>query len=362
MKKLGLVMIVAVVLVGASSVLAADDSQSSAALAWLRGTQGADGGFSNGFAPGSDLGTTVEVVLAAAAAGEDVSGWVSPAGNSPVDYLSAQVAAGSVSDANSLSRVIFAVVAAGQDARAFGGKDLVAALQASRDEATGQYGDSLFAHAYALLALHSAGAALPEAAVDLLASQFTADGAWALFGGSTPGTADTNTTAVAMQALVAAGRPDLAAGALPYLQRMQNDDGGFPYQKPSPWGTDTDANSTAVVLQALYALDQPLGAWAASGTDPLGTLLSLGDPETGAYYWQAAVPFANTMATAQAVQAVEGMTLVAVPRVGALRTVTVPAAPAIPLLPASGGSIMLSGLWLGAGLAAVAGGLSRRRK
>ena len=85
--------------------------------------------------------------------------------------------------------------------------DLIAQMAAQQDPSTGMYGDTLFEHAYAVLALHNAGAAIPQSAVSVLTSQFTDDGAWALFGGTTPGTADTNTTALVMQALVAVGRP-----------------------------------------------------------------------------------------------------------------------------------------------------------
>ena len=130
---------------------------------------------------------------------------------------------------------------------------------------------------------------------------------------------------------------------------MQNADGGFPYQKPSAWGTESDANSTAVVLQALMALNEPLGNWTSSGTDPLGALLALVDSGSGAYVWQAAVPYANMLATAQAVQATEGMTLVSLNVVGASRPPQAAAvATASPLLPESGGGVGTSPLlWVG---------------
>lgn len=364
MKKLGvLVLTIGLLLAWVVPVTAVRYTQNEAALAWLRGFQQPDGGFTNGFAAGSDLGATTEVILAAAAAGQDCSTWLSAAGNSPLDYLAAQVRQGAVKDAAGLSRAILAAVATGQDTRNFGGKNLVQALLATQDKATNRFGDSLYAHAYAMLALRNAGEPVPQSATDLLKTQIADDGAWSLFGGPTPGLADTNTTALAMQALVAVGEPGTARSALAYLQRMQNADGGFPYQKPSAWGTDTDANSTAVVLQALYALGEPLGNWAV-GADPVGALLALWDATSGGYYWQAAVPFANIMATAQAVQAAEGMSLVNIAVVGASRApqAVTSAAPAssvsdVPLLPetggfAPGGTLIFVGLlMLGAGLA-----------
>lgn len=342
-------------------VIAAVQPQTERALMWLQTSQEADGGFSNGFSAGSDYGTTVEVILAVAAAGQDVSLWKSSTGLSPLDYVAAQAASGELTTAGSLAKALLVSVATGQNPNAFGGKDLIAELMALQDPNTGLYGDTLFQHAYGVLALHNAGQPIPQTAVTALTSQFSDDGAWALFGGKTPGAADTNTTALVMQALVAAGEVDAAAGALPYLHRMQNDDGGFPYQKPSNWGTDTDANSTAVILQALYALNEPMGNWSASGTDPLGALMALWDADSGAYFWQAAVPFANMLATAQGIQAAEGMSLVSLSKIGAMSPVQAQAETQIPLLPESGGA--LAGLALGVmGAALLLGGAALRRK
>lgn len=320
----------------AGGVHAASRPDNDAALAWLRAAQQPDGGFTNGFTEGSDLGATVEVLLAGVAADAPVGE------EAALDYLRAQVEAGAVADANGLSRVVVALAALGEDPRDFAGDDLVAALLASQAPATGQFGDSLFGHAYALLALHHAGADVPPDALALLEAQRTTEGAWALFGEADADAADTNTTALAVQTLVALGRRDVAEGALPYLRRVQNADGGFPYQNPSDWGTDTDANSTAVVLQALLALDEPLDAWAVDGVTPLDALLALHDAESGGYLWQAAVPGANVMATAQAVQATEGLTLARL-----ADAASVPTRPAwFPLGLGLLGGLLVGGLWL----------------
>lgn len=354
-------------------VWAAGTPEDEAALKWLRTQQQPDGGFTSGFAPGSDLGTTVEIVLAGVAAGQDPSAWRSAAGASPLDYLAAQVQAGAVKDAAGLSRVIFATVATGQDPKAFAGQNLVAALRATQEAKTGQFGDSLYAHAYALLALHAAGEPLPDSAVALLLTARPPEGGWAMLGGTAADSSDTNTTALALQALVAAGKRDPVPAALAYLHAVQNEDGGFPWQKPSPYGTDSDANSTAVVLQALNALGESPSAWSPKGKDPLAALKALWDKASGGYQWQAAVPGANVLASAQAVQAVEGLTLVQLPVVKAGRapqpalsaaavtpTPTPTPTPA-PILPASGGTLALSWLWLvGAGL--LGGGLLVRRQ
>lgn len=342
-------------------VYAATRSQTDGALIWLQASQEEEGGFSNGFSAGADFGTTVEVILAVAAAGQDVSQWQSSAGLSPLDYVATQIAGGEFENAASLSKALLVAVATGQDPWNFAGKDLIGELLSQQNTDTGLFGDTLFQHAYAVLALHNAGQPVPENAVAAMTSQFTDDGAWALFGGKTPGTADTNTTAVVMQALVAVGERDAAAGALPYLQRMQNEDGGFPYQKPSSWGTDTDANSTAVVLQALYALDEPMGNWSSKPADPLGALLALWDEGSGAYFWQAAVPFANMLATAQAVQATEGMNLANIAQVGAANPAKIQFEAPITLLPESGYTLGILAVGV-AGAAMMVGGFVLRRK
>jgi len=76
-------------------------------------------------------------------------------------------------------------------------------------------------------------------------------------------------------------------GGLAYLAAAQNDDGGFPYSPESEYGTDSDANSTAVVIQALAAAGEDVGAggpWdKGEGRTPLAALLSFQNPETGAF-------------------------------------------------------------------------------
>lgn len=363
MKRVLVVLIIACALaLSAAPVMAALYGQNDAALAWMRQLQEPDGGFSSGYAEGSDFGTTAEVILAGVATGDDVSTWLSAEGVSPLDYVASQVGAGAVTDVGNLSKAVFVAVATGQDPRSFGGRDLVTMVMALQDPATGQFGDTLFKHAYAVLALHNAGATVPQDAVAVMTANFTEDGGWSLFGGTMPGTADTNTTALVMQALVAVGEPGAAAGALPYLRRMQNEDAGFPYQKPSAWGTETDANSTAVVVQALGALDEPLGPWLVNGSDPLGALLALWDETSGAYVWQAATPFANMLATAQAVQASEGMHLVALPQVGASNAPEVMVVTGtVPLLPASGQPAFYQGLMIGVLLLVGLSALLRRK-
>jgi hypothetical protein len=282
-------------------------------LTYLAGQQQPDGGFTNGFSEGSDLGTTLDVILAVAAAGEDVTTYTSAEGNSPLDYLAAQVSQGTIELLGSKAKVALVLNVVGQDPADFAGQDLLADLETSYDETTGSYGGSVFDQALVILALDSAGQAAPDAAVDYLVGVQADNGGWALFGEPEGDKADTNTTSLVIQALFAAGNEAPIADALDYLHQVQNDDGGFPYQNPSEYGTDTDANSTAYVLQALNAAGESLDDWAPEGTNPQEALEAMYDAESGGFLWQAAVPGVNVLATAQAIPALEGYTYVSLP-------------------------------------------------
>ena len=328
-------------------------------LTYLAEQQQPDGGFTNGFSEGSDLGTTCDVVLAIAAAGEDPSAWRSSDGKSPLDYLAAQVASDAVGSVGLKAKVVLALLTAGLDPSDFVGHNLVGELEAAYDATTGSYGSSLFDQALVILALSNADRTVPDGAVQYLLDNRTERGGWSFTGDTTPESTDTNTTALAIQALVATGHESEVADALTYLREVQNEDGGFPYQKPSDYGTDTDANSTAYVLQALLAAGESLDDWAPAGTNPLEALQALYDAESGGFLWQAAVPGPNVLATAQAIPALKGYTFVSLPQVEAAEPPEV--VPAETLLPASGGATPLP-LAVGlAGLLMVAAGVALRR-
>ncbi|MGC8873156.1 MAG: prenyltransferase/squalene oxidase repeat-containing protein [Chloroflexia bacterium] len=270
------------------------------ALAWVAAQQQPDGSFP-GFGPGS----TADAVFAICAVDGDPNGFLRD-GNSPISYLG-QHAAELATNTGAVAKTILAATCAGKDPRAFGGVDLLAALEKAYDPASGHYGTDLAGHAFALLALASVQRPIPDAATRWLRQAQTPEGGWSWSGDPAAGGADTNSTALAIQALIAAGVPSgdpSIQQALAYLHAQQNDDGGFPYQKPSPWGTDTDANSTAYVVQALVAAgEDPEGpAWSRGGNTPLRALLSLQLPD-GAFQWQAAVPGENALATYQAIVA-----------------------------------------------------------
>jgi hypothetical protein len=103
---------------------------------------------------------------------------------------------------------------------------------------------------------------------------------------------------MAVLALIAAGQRQEIAPSVEYFRSVQNDDGGWTYQKPSAFGEATDANSTALVMQALVAAGEDLTAW----DDPEQALLALQVP-SGAFIFNAATSSENLLATVQAIPA-----------------------------------------------------------
>ena len=85
---------------------------------------------------------------------------------------------------------------------------------------------------------------------------------------------DTNSTAFAIQALQYLGRTAPLAAAATFLQNAQATSG--PSAGGFPWfaGGDVDANSTALVLQAITAMGQIPSAWSVGGATPLAVLES----------------------------------------------------------------------------------------
>jgi hypothetical protein len=360
MRKLSvaLITVLVVLLAGALPVLASADLD--AALDYLSTQQNADGGFGSGFSPESALGSTADAVLAIVAAGADLATF-DQGGNTPLTYLGAN--APSAATGGDLAKLILAAVAAGENPRSLGGVDSVARLEGmiGTDGRIGGDMDTFVAHVLAVLALKSAERPLPVETIAFITDAQQEGGGWA-WDGSAETTADTNTTAFAVQALIAGGEASDSAAvsaALTYYEGIQNDDGGWPYQSPSDFGTATDANSTAVTIQAILASGQdPSGeAWASSeGNTPFPALEELQN-ESGAFAWQAAMPDDNLLATVQALPALAGKPF-------PLATMHVGDADASPAtLPETGGAVPSPAMALVAsGLALAGGGLAYRRR
>jgi hypothetical protein len=282
-----------------------------AASAWLREQQDASGGFI-GLSGEPDPGTTTDAVMAlyaaqqrdpAAAASLDAALAYLERDENGADY--AQTGPGQA------AKLALAAVTGGRNPRDFAGIDPVAAMTAPLatpvpDGVAGIYGDDLYDHALVLMALTAAGETIPHGAWEPVRVAQSEDGGWAFDGSTAAGAADSNTTALVIQALVAAGHGDdpMVDRALGFLSTLQVPDGGYAYGLADP--LVADANSTALVLQALIAAgeDPASPEW---GNAPLA--LALFQTPSGGLRYMAADEEPNLLATVQAIPAMEGLSL-----------------------------------------------------
>jgi hypothetical protein len=269
----------------ASAAPPTDPQRATAALQYLLAAQAPDGSIPAGSA---SLGATADFVIGAAAAGYDPATLHGcAAGTGALDFL-ATASDLAATDAAKTGKAILAVVAAGGDPSSFAGRNLLARLTALH-QATGAYGDgSTFSQSFAILALAASRQAVPAPAIaELKALQGSVDGSWT-FGTSAPvaaGDGDTNSTAIALMALHAAGDDSADSKALPYLRSQQLDDGGFPYQNSSTFGPPvSDPDSDSIVLQALVAAgqDSEAAGWS-KGPANVVTNLRAGQGSDGGY-------------------------------------------------------------------------------
>ncbi|MCC7365333.1 MAG: terpene cyclase/mutase family protein [Dehalococcoidia bacterium] len=280
---------------------------------YIAGTQQPDGGFG-----GFGAGHTFDAVYAIRAAGIDPK-TVTNGGASPADYLEDAVHAADL-NAPTAAKAVLAAHAMGLDPLNVDGVNLIARIKDSLDGETGLFapGDA-FSHSIVILGQVCIGrTGLPLIVYDALVDQQLEDGGWGFAGASDP-----DTTAIAVQALVAGDAGDAAvAKAVAYLADTQGTDGG--------WGFDptaSNASSTAYVVQAILALGQdPEGAaWIKDGKDPVAFLRSQ-QQEDGSF-----IGFDPAFATNQVVPALAGRTFCDAPetplRTGPAPTPTATATP-----------------------------------
>ncbi len=217
----------------------------------------------------SVIGSTADAVVSLVAAGVG-----RPTVDRAIEYLERKVRNGKVAGVGLMGKVVMAAVAAGEDPRRFGGQNLVRAIR-STEQPDGRLGagTSVFDQALGILALVSAGRAPSAASLDWLADAQCPDGGWQYDGPLAPGedehcssgaedwyASDTNTTAMAVMAIEAAGGHALAVDPVSFFEAIRDAErGGWGYSWSFP---TTDANSTALVLQAYASLglEPPAGS------------------------------------------------------------------------------------------------------
>ena len=288
-----------------------DDATASlaAASAWLREKQDSSGGFA-GLSGGLDAGTTTDAAMALYAA-EASDADAAAALAAVIAFLDSNGGEYAATGPGQAAKLALAAITGGRDPRDFAGKDLVAAMTAplatpTAEAPPGIYGDDLYDHALVLIALSAAGEPAPACAIEPLRAAQGASGGWAYDGASDPGAADSNTTALIVQALVASDHGDdpMVTRALAFLRSLIAPDGGFAYGPADP--LVADANSTALAIQALIAAGQNPSApeWGSA----LAALARFQTPSGGFRYMRGdAVP--NLLATLQAMPALARLPL-----------------------------------------------------
>lgn len=258
--------------------------------AFLLSIQDPSGGYG-----ASSAGQAFDSIFAVRSAGLDPSKDVVAGGKSPADYVKAQAAAQTKPAA--AAKAALAAKAVGLDPKAVGGTNLIAAVTGGFDAATGKYASDDFSQSIAMLGLACTGNTVPAAASTALKATQLADGGWGFGGASDP-----DTTAIAIQALVAAGASKTDASvakAITHLKGTIGVDGG--------WGFDptaSNASSTAYVVQALIAAgeDVNIPQYIRPGPSPVTFLLSQQNAD-GSF-----IGFDAVFATNQALPALAGRT------------------------------------------------------
>jgi len=275
------------------------------ALTWMNEQQNGDGSWSFFGAP--DPGATCDAVLAYAAAGFDPdSVTASDSVTSALDYLSATASSYVTQSSDSAGKLALAVEAASGDAHNFGGENVINVITNTWYSPTlGAFGvpTNTWHQAWAMLGLAAAGESVPVSATQTLTGLQQSDGGWKYdLSQAWWNTTGPDNTGLALQALIAAGVPatdtSVVSGVL-FLQDQQNDQGSWSS------GGSSSANSTAYAMQGLLAVGEVLTAdkWLKGGHSPYNALASLQKSDG---------PFAqaeddDTLATLQAVPALLGV-------------------------------------------------------
>ncbi len=198
--------------------------------------------------------------------------------------------------AGATAKVVMGAVAAGGNPQRLGGVDYLARLRSSTTGA-GRYGRTAFDQGLSMLALRSATGRVPGAAATTLLGLRAGPG-WNLEL-SPAGEPDVDSTALAVVALVAAGRPCSSAPirqARAWLATQRSQGGWTAYP-----GTGPSANSTALVARADIACR-------AGAAGPLRTIRSL-QQRSGAIRYTRSQPESRLLATTESVPALAGVSL-----------------------------------------------------
>jgi prenyltransferase beta subunit len=242
------------------------------------------------------IGQTVDVLLALHAAGW-LPNTVTADNASPLESFSENLEAYLESGPDAIGKAMIGLVALGENPLDYEGLDLSQRLKANYDDSSQAFGSptNTWHQAFSILGLYATGVDIPQGVVDRLIGLQQDDGGWEY----TPGFGTwPDNTALAIQALLAAGHPSDSTeiqSAKDYLRTMQEESGG--------WG---DSSTTAYVITALNALNEPLENWITdAGKMPTSDLFSY-QKYNGAFVYSWESPEDNVMSTASALLGILG--------------------------------------------------------
>jgi Prenyltransferase and squalene oxidase repeat len=253
-------------------------------LGYLASAQNADGGFGAASGQRSSELYTGWAAMGLAAAGRNPA-TLKRGGRSVLDSLRGE--ASTLASLGDVERTVLAAHACGASAYSFAGRNLVAEVLRARGH-DNSFDEQVNLSAFAIFSLRAVGHS-------------------ASFGfGGHGSRSDVDDTGAALQALAAAGARNrrVLGLATAYLIRSQGADGGFPQQ----YGGESNAQSTAWAVQGLIAAGRSPGTVRRGGSrTPTGYLESLIAPNGSVRYSRTS---AQTPAwvTAQALIALAGKT------------------------------------------------------
>lgn len=270
------------------------------AAEWLLSRQQRDGAFP-GFTGESDPGVTIDAIIAlstARTAGVDTGKSIDDA----LAYLTSEDVAlvyvqGGTGQA---AKLVLGLVAAGEDPADFASVQPLTLVENGQDEDSGVYGEGIFDHGLAMLALAATATGVPAMAIDALTKTQAPNGGWSFDGIPDDTAVDSNTTALVIQALVASGNGEreLVTSGMAYLESTVTDEGVVFMVQP---GSVPDSNSTALVAQAYIAAGEDVSA--------LNEILLGFQNGSGAFFYSAEDTSDNLLSTVQAVPALAGLAL-----------------------------------------------------
>jgi energy-coupling factor transport system substrate-specific component len=266
---------------------------------WLEARQNPDGGFGSSPEDDSSAAITGWAMLGLEAAGRNPFD-VARLARTPIDSLRSHM--DEVSSAGDVARTIVALEGAGADPRSFGGRNLVAELLGRRAE-NGSFAGWPGTTSFSVIALRVAGAdGGLEKTLSWLGKAQNGDGGW----GDVPGQpSNADVTGSAMQAM-----PDTKAAdqGLSYLRRHQRSSGGFGLGASGAVNTQ----STAWAVQGMIAVGADPAKAGPGGSSALD-YLDAQQASDGHYRYSESSDQTPVWVTAQALVAAAGDALPVAP-------------------------------------------------